>query len=669
MVEAKASGFSKRKFENSQKEYGNVKCALGSILSERHSEEIRTRIKNAIKERVDAGSRMAYKACILYNSLLIELCNTNNSPIIDPTEQNTFIQCFTQGCGRKKRRKPNPELETVWERLKASFLSLEERQRFKWDFNFINYLAKTYRTCFFNSLTTNFVNRQRVSIKRFIASQSSTSLSRTELGKVMWEIQKRINGWTKNTTTSTPMSIANTLNMEEDILMDYIDGHRKILGLAANKVIVKNLKPMIIVKYYHFILSETYPGTETWKKLRGFTLAPINKLKLHGITIDRIGVKSLKNTVGLTVDDDFSSLFDVSKIIRGGGRIFDHSINTDGVSCSVRYYKESAIPRSPQEKRRKMMTHPEDEKDPVVIDNYNNGDVIGIDPGRKNIAFCVRWDPRVKKVIEKKKLTSASYYCWSGMTRRNKREERRTKNSPCLKEYGEKMSEIGLKKGSNSISVSSWEAAIMTANEGVWAQKLNKRSARESFRVYCLKNKTLDTFVNSVMNKKKTKLMQHPVTIAYGAAKFSSTGRGEHFSSPTSIIKKKFIDACKKDAQLVDVDEYNTSKICYRCHGDLKIVLRKSQEINKNGTHETRVREVRGLRRCESSSCLRLGRPYLDRDLNAAANIAILSTNNGARISQYTRSHRWIKQSHLLVQKKVFGSCPTLDFEDDSTSL
>ena len=94
MAEAKDSRFSKRKLENSHKEYGNVKCGLGLIFAKHHSEELRTRVLNANNERVTAVSRMAYKACILYNALLIEICNNNDSLTIDPTNQNTFLQCF-----------------------------------------------------------------------------------------------------------------------------------------------------------------------------------------------------------------------------------------------------------------------------------------------------------------------------------------------------------------------------------------------------------------------------------------------------------------------------------------------------------------------------------------------------------------------------------------------
>ena len=51
----------------------------------------------------------------------------------------------------------------------------------------------------------------------------------------------------------------------------------------------------------------------------------------------------------------------------------------------------------------------------------NNKRIIGIDPGRKNIAYCVELDPKTKKIIKKTKLTAKQYYCDSGFIRYKKK--------------------------------------------------------------------------------------------------------------------------------------------------------------------------------------------------------------------------------------------------------
>jgi hypothetical protein len=125
--------------------------------------------------------------------------------------------------------------------------------------------------------------------------------------------------------------------------------------------------------------------------------------------------------------------------------------------------------------------------------------------------------------------------------------------------------------------------------EHVWKEKLKKKRARDDFRVYCGKNRLLDRFFQQFKD----------YTVAYGGAKFSSTGvRGEE-AVPTTFMYKKCIQHCKT----VVVNEYNTTKMCNTC---------------KNGTCKVRSNgnDVRGLRWCKTN-CHRL----INRDFNAALNI------------------------------------------------
>ena len=92
---------------------------------------------------------------------------------------------------------------------------------------------------------------------------------------------------------------------------------------------------------------------------------------------------------------------------------------------------------------------------------------------------------------------------------------------------------------------------------------------------------------------------ENPI-IAYGAAKFPSTGRGE-LSAPTTSL---FRACCRHFQHVVLVDEFRTSKTCSICGGDLASV-------------KLRGVIVRGLHWCGSTKCRRL----LNRDYNAAVNI------------------------------------------------
>jgi hypothetical protein len=73
-----------------------------------------------------------------------------------------------------------------------------------------------------------------------------------------------------------------------------------------------------------------------------------------------------------------------------------------------------------------------------------------------------------------------------------------------------------------------------------------------------------------------------------------------------------------KKLKVVMVEEYNTTKLCSRCHGEtVPDPVLKREVICKDGSK--RKDSVRGIRRCYSAKC---GGRYWNRDLNAAINIA-----------------------------------------------
>ena len=101
---------------------------------------------------------------------------------------------------------------------------------------------------------------------------------------------------------------------------------------------------------------------------------------------------------------------------------------------------------------------------------------------------------------------------------------------------------------------------------------------------------------------------QKPV-IAYGAANFPSHGKGE-LSVPVKYIKKK----CQQHFETVFVDEFRTSKICPHCDKPLCEVIE-----NKEVEGQISIRQVRELRRCQSSECSKTS--FKNRDFIAAINI------------------------------------------------
>ena len=88
--------------------------------------------------------------------------------------------------------------------------------------------------------------------------------------------------------------------------------------------------------------------------------------------------------------------------------------------------------------------------------------------------------------------------------------------------------------------------------------------------------------------------------------RFAPTGRGER-AVPTTQLEKAF----RHKLDVIMTDEHLTSQMCHACEERLQPVAKQSAD----GT----IREVRGLRRCRSSSCERVS--FKGRDHNAAQNI------------------------------------------------
>ena len=143
--------------------------------------------------------------------------------------------------------------------------------------------------------------------------------------------------------------------------------------------------------------------------------------------------------------------------------------------------------------------------------------------------------------------------------------------------------------------------------EAVFANRLQKKWARGRFRTWIARHHVVDSFFQGV-KKACGRTSPH---IAYGDASFSSTGSGE-LSAPTTFLLKRAQLAFGSD-NVTRVDEFCTSKCCATCGSKLQKVVQSV--VQSDGTRATR--EVRGLRRCDSTYC----RKFLDRDANAARNI------------------------------------------------
>ena len=224
------------------------------------------------------------------------------------------------------------------------------------------------------------------------------------------------------------------------------------------------------------------------------------------------------------------------------------------------------------------------------------------DPGRTNIAYIVEENP--DGTIKKYVLTKGRYYHESHINQANRKVRRWNKD---IEDLTNQLSRTTHQTPNSSELISYLQTLNQQADQR-WTHLTQKKYARNRMDVYIHKHQCLDRFFQSLIKENP----EEPI-IAYGSAKFPSTGRGE-VSVPTTFVAKK----CAQHFEDPDVDEFRTSMMCHKC-GEKLMFLYHDEEGNIKRTKEAghSYTEIRGLRWCGSTKCRKLR----NRDENAALNI------------------------------------------------
>ena len=561
-------------------------------------------------------SQATHKCSLVFNRLLLYYLNNNiELPKLD--DQTLFNQCLK--IGEAKMKKDNPHLRYVWEKY---FKDYPRIPPISGDAQVYSYAAITYKTNFKNSLIYAFYGRQKRFIKCFLKQQNLNE-------KLVSSVMSKINGF--QCKTEPPQELIEFINWNRDILQNNGSITHTWLGTHMQKVVI----------YYYQILKylETFPDQ------RLFTLAPISKIKSHYMTIDKVVLRKLLMNSGKIkkispekfnekLSEHWNSSFNTEikkpeikkpeikkpetknseanksetknseannfeankSETKNSGKVFTGTIQTDGISLCIHF-------RCPK----KII--------PAGNRQIKKGDnrVIAIDPGKTNLIYGVEdlRNNNYKKYV----LTRKTYYNQSGMTKANKKAKTWEKQ---IEQEEKTYAEISLK----TTNEDKWEKFIenyISVYDTLWEQKTKTKWGQQRFRTYRLKQKCLDKFFASMRGPKRS---ENPV-IAYGAAKFNPNSKSE-LSAPTTSLSRK----CSNFYPTVMVDEFRTTKICYKCDCQLHPVSKKAPgykyETIKGVNIDMKVkknviidREIRGLRWCSSTKC----RKFYNRDLNAALNI------------------------------------------------
>jgi hypothetical protein len=496
-----------------------IKCSLQGRLKQKG-------LMPEIQRFVLTTSKVTNKGSLVFNRLLLH-CLENGLVLPALEDQTLYFQCINIGVGRLS--KSNELLEEVWTTYFTKFPKIE---KCRGNSQAYNYAARTYETAFLNSLVYPFDGRQSNHVKYWCEQEGIAK-------QFEYAICCAINGWTCRTTVP-----------EE--ARQFIEQQRDILGVDGDDIVdakwLREHKDNVVYYYYHML---KFAETAADRKL--FTLAPISDIKCHFLSIDTLVLHNLMKNVHLTYlnrddfrqqrDVQFASAFNLKGL---SSHHFNYFIQTDGVSVCFHFLKPNAA-----------------ETDSHVTDMNDEPErVIAIDPGRVNMIYGVEQlrDGNVKHY----KLTRQQYYQAAGINKRNKK----TKHWEEDIATAEAVYSLQSPKTANAALWDEYLSNYITAYKELWEGKTGKKWGRERFRGYRLKHKVVDQFFQTMNGDVK------PV-IAYGAAKFNSTGRGE-LSVPVSFVRKR----CAEHFRVVLVDEYCTTKVCHRCDECLCSVKKGEQEIS-----------------------------------------------------------------------------------------
>ena len=555
-----------------------VKASLPGRLGTLWSEEGRKQLELELDRWIESTSQITYRLAFIWNRLIL-FCFKNNQPDICDA---LFTGMAKSGMKKTAKASKKGFTQLVDDFVENEFLDFPTIRRPRGDCQAITIAALRYKTNFINSCIFPFLRRQ----KSFVQLWCKINNIKDSEG-VLWAI----NGWKSTKKKAPPQAIR------------FIAQERKLLQNPKNltEQSLKILGPKVILKYYYHILSY-YNKVKMGNK---FTLAPTCRIKSHFLTFDSTVLYELLKNVRAVLpreavpeiihqcsspkdvtDEVWKSVFNFEGLRRK--RQFHHQVDTDGVSVCFHFTYTSH--KKAQKRKQKTYARKQQHND---RDTFN----VAVDPGRVNIAEV--FDSRRNTFC---RLTRKQYYQESGMTQRFQRKVRRMIDVQHIHK---------LLCQARSISDLDWYKHQMYVSkywEKLWRYHTNKADRRDAFRVYGLKQKCLDRFLNKLIYNGQVP------RVAYGGASINPTGKGE-LTVPVKFVYKKF---CQRFPTALINEECTTIKHS-KCQ---KTTCKVSSSL---------LGIIRGLRWCPTC------RELVSRDKNACINI-LVAANSTERPQYLTRT-------------------------------
>ena len=548
----------------------------------------KTRIRDAIQDRVEAYSKRMNMASIILSGIIKELFHNVDDiltvDVPDITDQTFIRQTLL---GTDEAQVPVTIIKSYFERHPECIKTTE---RHLLDRNIYSAGAISYSTNIKNSLKLNLSGRMKKFTKQFGMMEGLS----TEESTAMYF---SINAW------PLPSSLG-CIFPERRIVFETVVEHRRVLGLEAdqsiNKAWLKATTSIDKMVKYSVLLNR-------FKEAHGhplFNIVPMCRMGAHFITIDTHTLYGLMKEVGLIPnmpmktfvelgEEQWASFFKTSKLESSSNK-FTGTVETDGISVCAHFMR----PMSERDIfQRDMEPISGDKKTKRKVQSSSSvglkadDRVVGIDPGRSNIIFAVEQleDGTFRKWV----LTRKRYYTDAGIFSARKKTETWSKS---ILGNLEAMSGVST-KGINLERHKDFVEVYLQNYDALWGEYLKTRWARQRLRLYGGKKRVFAKFFEAIKDCDRTRR----VVIAYGSAQFAPGGKGE-ISVPTS---RAYAECAMRLPTLV-VDEFRSTRVH---HEDGSLL----QGVQRRDTNE----RLRGLLWCSSTNNTK----FVNRDLNAAINI------------------------------------------------
>jgi len=554
-------------------------------------------LKNRINEFVLNANKIMFESYALANLHITRLL-TQNQPL--PLLDQTFFQNCSRLVSRKyektKSGKIDPDIQTTFN-LYSQCRPVNYNPAFA-DYNavLISYIVKDMIVSTKNHLILNFYSRMR----KYIRHKYNLD------GSKAYTVLKHL--YTNHYDG-------------DDLLVKEL--RNKLNNLPPNNKSL-NSDPTFILKVYNEILTyfkENNLEPEN-KALRTFSLLPNkNSFTISNITIDKTVLKDIllsfkkKGTEDEMINsfinktnneivqelqqktkENWKLFFNIKKI-----NDFAGIIKTDGKNVSLLYEKK----REKVKKTKKNLKGCQKEKQDydytnIKLDDYDI--VRTADPG-------FRFPYKGTSSLEKKKndtiqCSSKRYYNETKMTEATKKKQVIYKKSEYITSFFK-----GIPSNKTNIIEEYLEYLKYTLPclTQVLKFHFDKPFRKLKFTTYIFKQKTMNKLCQEITGKKHRNDTSIKALIGFGdwSAQKDSIIKG-HARGPVVALKRELKKWCK----VISINEYNTSKLCCRCHS-------KTENVYFNNI------KVNNVLRCLNNEC----RIVIDRDINACNNQYFLMIN------------------------------------------